>query len=97
MALFVFLCPSGHVTKRILPEATPEVPCRSCGAPAQRKQQGPSTLVLETVDNGLQARATVRLADAERIFKEISIQDDLEHGGTIDEDELAAPPEGEPI
>jgi hypothetical protein len=43
---------------------------------------------METVDNGLQARATVRLADAERLFKEREIENDQRLGSDPDEDDL---------
>jgi hypothetical protein len=56
---------------------------------AERKPQGPSTSVYETLDNGLQAKATIRPADAERIFKEIEIQSDLEAERQPDEEHLS--------
>jgi hypothetical protein len=77
MALFAFRCPAGHFSKRLLPEATPEVVCRVCGALASRKRVGAYASVYETIDNGLQAKATVRPADAERMFKEDEIANDL--------------------
>lgn len=88
MPLFAFLCPSAHAFRRLLPEATPEVPCPSCGALAARKPRGATSTVYETLDNGLQARATVRIADAERIFKEIEIEADQQHEKVPDEEEL---------
>lgn len=88
MPLFAFCCPAGHAFRRILDQPTPEAPCPVCGAQAARRARGASALVMETVDNGLQARATVRLADAERLFKEREIENDQRLGSDPDEDDL---------
>ncbi len=97
MALYAFLCPQGHAWRRLLASPTPAPSCPSCGQPGARKPTGPAALVMETVDNGLQARATVRIADAERIFKEREIENDQQLGSEPDDEDLERLPSGELI
>ena len=88
MAMYNFKCHCGRAFRRILGQPMPGAVCPACGALAQRKPQGASTSVYETLDNGLQAKATIRPADAQRIFKEIEIESDLEQGSAPDEEDL---------
>ena len=45
----------------------PAIKCK-CGAEATREAQGGSSMVMETLDNGVMSKKLERLADAERLF-----------------------------
>lgn len=75
MPIYHFTCEGClKALRRILePEqAKVALACPTCGSALVRVPQGPSTLVMERLDNGLMIRPVVRLADAERIFRERS-------------------------
>jgi hypothetical protein len=55
-------------------------PC-ACRAKMRRKARGPSTAVMERLDNGAMPRAVERLADAERLHKERAANADPLAGG----------------
>ncbi len=46
--------------------------CDSCGSELDRNSQGPSTQVMERLDNGCMPKRVERLADAERLYRERS-------------------------
>jgi putative FmdB family regulatory protein len=50
----------------------PELACAECGGTLVRNPRGPSTQVVEKLDNGAMGRAVERLADAERLYHERS-------------------------
>ncbi len=87
MALYVFRCTAGHVFKK-LGDTEPAAPVCKCGQVGTRRPQGNSASVYETLDNGIQSKATVRPADAQRIFKEIEIASDLNQPQAPDEADL---------
>lgn len=88
MAIFRFHCSCGHVFRKLLPEAVAAHSCPRCKLEAPREARGASATVYETLDGGLQARATVRIADAQRIFKEREIENDALVGSDfLDDDE----------
>jgi hypothetical protein len=88
MAIYTYICTCGRVIRRILDAERLTVTCPNCLRAATRKPQGASVSVYETIDNGVQARATVRPADAERIFKEREIENDLKQEAQPDEDDM---------
>jgi len=55
--------------------------CKGCGNKYTRDAVGPSASKLETLDNGLMARAVERHADAERLFRERAKSSDPLSGG----------------
>jgi hypothetical protein len=63
-------------------EASRALRCRECGGPLHRAGLGPSTQVVERLDNGLMPRALERLADAERLFEEREREADQMAGTT---------------
>lgn len=72
MPLFNFVCSDcGKRSKAILtPEQAKESRLCECGSALKRDAQGPTTMVVEHLDNGVMPRSVERLADAERLFKE---------------------------
>lgn len=104
MPLYHFRCPKCGPVQRILDIESGEsgtVPCKKCGEVLRRTPRGASTNAMEYIDSGVQARATERPADAQRIFAEREIEHDLEFGdGRAEHDEeLTAPIDdgGEPV
>lgn len=99
MPLYHLECPEHGKQKRLLTheQFKAGLTCRKCGKPAKHVPQGASASLYETLDNGLQARATVRPADAERIFKERAMQHDLEYGEPEIADEDFEPFDNEPL
>lgn len=75
MPLYYFLCADCKKESGILRTPTEitqisEIPCK-CGGTAHRNPHPPtSPTVMESLDNGVMAKRVVRLADAERLFKE---------------------------
>lgn len=49
--------------------------CKVCQKPLVREAQGPSTQLMETLDNGLMPKAVTRLVDIERLV-EAQVKDD---------------------
>ncbi len=95
MPLYKFRCPKCGPVSRILDAQAYDgvVCCKKCGSELKPTPTGGSTLVMETIDSGMQARQTVRPADAQRIFAEREVEHDLEYGdGTREfDEELTAP------
>ncbi len=78
MALYYYKCEKCKMQmSRILPADKSKAPqeCIWCGGTAIRAPRAPSTAVMEKIDNGLMARAVVRPADAEKMFKDRSLVD----------------------
>ena len=74
MALFNLLCTKCGSSKRVFGETFEELTidqkvCK-CGYCAVRLTKGPSTSIMERLDNGVMVKALERYADAERIFQE---------------------------
>jgi hypothetical protein len=78
--MYYYTCTAcGVVFKRVftLEKVMVEVPCKSaqCRGLAKRTPTGASAQIVETLDNGLMARRLERPADAERLYKERSLND----------------------
>jgi hypothetical protein len=69
MALFNYMCLCGNI-KRIFLKNAVSIPCDKCKGVMQRNPKGPSTQVMEKLDNGFMIKTLERYADAERIFQE---------------------------
>ncbi len=85
MPAYDLRCPACQTTKRRMAaslEASRAIRCEDCGGPLHRAGQGPSTQVVERLDNGLMPRALERLADAERLFEEREREADSMAGTT---------------
>lgn len=54
---------------------------QGCSGTYARAPKPPSTLVTESLDNGIMARRVERIADAERIYKERARNDTLKKKG----------------
>ncbi len=95
MPLYKFKCPTCGPVQRIIDRQAYDgiVCCKKCGAVLKPAPTGGSTLVMETIDSGAQARETVRPADAQRLFAERELEHDRQHGdGKAEYDEeLTAP------
>lgn len=74
MPLYHFKCTKCETeVKRILePKQQNEVTCKECGSKLERLASGPSTQVMEKLDNGAMGKSIERLADAQRLFAERS-------------------------
>jgi PHP family Zn ribbon phosphoesterase len=73
MALYKVVCSKcGHrdTTLAENPTVALATPCEKCGGSVSRTATGPGAQKVETLDNGLMARALERPADAERLYKE---------------------------
>lgn len=68
MPLFNYACSNCNFIKRSLKSDPPT--CPACNIHMVRKLEGPTTKILETLDNGIMTKKVERLSDAERIFKE---------------------------
>ena len=79
MPLFRYMCEKCGPQRRILPSEPATLNCTTCGLVLRRTPTGAVAQVLEVIDNGFQARAVVRPADAQRIFKEREIAHDAEY------------------
>lgn len=91
MPLYKFKCPQCGPVQRILEPAAYEqgVKCKKCSADLKPTPTGGSTLVMERIDSGAQARVTERPADAQRLFAEREINHDLEYGdGRVADEDL---------
>jgi hypothetical protein len=80
MPMFYYICETCGPVRRIFDVEPKDPVCKNCGKLIQRRRQGAHAQVMEVLDNGIQARATVRPADAQRIFKEREIAHDAEYG-----------------
>jgi ribosomal protein S27E len=83
VALYRLACQAcGAKTARLAPSysAVPK-DCGSCGGVLARAPTGPSTQVMERLDNGAMPRAVERLADAERLYEERARASDPLAGG----------------
>lgn len=73
MALFYLTCRCGK-NKRVFSTVFDNIPVEKktceCGEAMVRTPNGPSTHVMEKLDNGAMSRALERYSDAERIFAE---------------------------
>lgn len=74
MPLFRYLCPDCKVdvSKLHAAKERPSFVCPACGGALVRNPKGPSTQVVERLDNGAMGKAVERLADAERLYSERS-------------------------
>lgn len=74
MPQYRYVCSAcGSERRRICPAniaATPWVSCSGCGGELVRAPSGPTSRVVERLDNGAMSRPLERLSEAERIFKE---------------------------
>ena len=74
MALFNLLCTKCGNTKRIFGDTYDAIDIKQkickCHYQMIRVSNGPSTRILEKLDNGSMVKALERYADAERIFQE---------------------------
>lgn len=75
MPLFNFKCNScGKEIRKILKSKEVEqfigTKCPDCTGSFERAPTGPTTQVMERLDNGVSPRAVERLSEAERLFKE---------------------------
>lgn len=75
MPLYAFHCtPCGLDVSRLFEQDPAKGPvvvlCPSCRNPVQRKARGPSTRIVEVLDNGVMTKRLERLSDAERLYWE---------------------------
>lgn len=73
MALFKLGCPECGADRKVLGSSFAELGDKkicACGATMKRTGVGPSTAVMERLDNGSMVKAVVRYSDAERIMQE---------------------------
>jgi hypothetical protein len=74
MALFNLLCTKCGNTKRVFGDTYESIDFRKkickCNYGMVRLVKGPSTSIMEKLDNGVMVKALERYSDAERIFKE---------------------------
>lgn len=73
MPIFELGCPNCRTTKKTLASSFAELGDKKiceCGGIMKRIGTGPSTSIMEKLDNGWMPKAVVRYADAERIMKE---------------------------
>jgi len=80
MAIFYFKCPKckAQVRKLLGPtDVGVTIKC-DCGETMVRTPKGPQAQVVEVLDNGLMQKKVTRPADADRIYKERSINWDRE-------------------
>ncbi len=61
--------------------AVEKMTCKKCGAEVVRKPTGPSSQVVERLDNGMMPKAVERLADAERLYRDRADNSDPLAGG----------------
>jgi hypothetical protein len=87
MALYYFKCNKcNDLSKRFLKSIKlNEYRCLKCNELLVRAPKAPTTVVKETLDNGLMARAVERLSNADEIFKERAKNDTLERSGLLDD------------
>lgn len=97
MPMFNYDCPKCGPQRRIFHAEPNTVVCKICGADLKRRPTGASANVYEVLDNGLQARATVRPADAQRIFKEREVAMDEKYAEHIDDADLELDDPGKPV
>ena len=74
MPLFYLKCECGAI-KPILANnfekvTSEKTTCLKCGKEMQWQGKGPSTSIMEKLDNGSMPRAVERYSDAEQVFKE---------------------------
>jgi hypothetical protein len=75
MALLNFKCDCGK-TKRIFADTTDSkvavfsIPVCECGRIMVRDAKGPSTQLIEKLDNGAMVKSLERYADAEQLFRD---------------------------
>lgn len=75
MALFKLRCQGCSKPKSVIADNFDSIPterfrCGKCGETMKRETLGPSTSILERLDNGSMVRALERYSDAEQIFQE---------------------------
>ena len=72
MALFNFKCECGLTKKVILDDYDSgfSVPVCKCGNTMHRDAKGPSTSVIEKLDNGVMVKPLERYSDAEQLFQD---------------------------
>lgn len=70
MALYIYYCPACNSERNILNKPSGYFSCLNCNTQMVRKPEGPSSQVMEKLDNGRMPRAIERLADAEELSKE---------------------------
>jgi hypothetical protein len=74
MPLFNLRCPHCYLFKRVFSDnydfLTLQQRTCKCGYLMRRVVAGPSTSIVERLDNGAMPKAVERYSDAERIFKE---------------------------
>ncbi len=88
MPLYYFKCNACNSQAKVfckLEKLKEEHVCKTCGSVLVRNPQAPTTNIMETLDNGVMARAVERIADAEEIYKERAKRDTLERAGLIDD------------
>lgn len=88
MPLLLLECQKCGPQRRIFDIIPANLTCKTCGGPVARRARGAEAQVMEIIDNGFQARAVVRPADAQRLFKEREIAHDLEYNPLIDEEDI---------
>lgn len=70
MPLFYYTCAKcAKTTRKILSKPEVSIKCE-CGHDAERSARGGSSMVMESLDNGVMTKKLERLADAERLFHE---------------------------
>lgn len=103
MALYYFRCTKCSTElKRIMePEQLDGVhswPKCKCGSALERTPRGPSTSVMETIDNGWQARKIERPANVVDLVYDRNVKHDMEHDvAQPDELDLERVDDGEKI
>jgi hypothetical protein len=74
MALFNTQCPKCYKQGRVFGDSYESIPLEKkmcpCGYIVQRLTKGPSTSIMERLDNGIMVKPVERYSDAERLFKE---------------------------
>ena len=80
MPQFFYNCTTCKIDKRrvCMPEEAIILPvCPTCYGPMARAPRGPSSNVVEHLDNGFMSKAIDRPAEAERLYKERSDKNQL--------------------
>jgi hydrogenase maturation factor len=73
MPIFELGCPECQVSKKVLATSSAEIGDKkicTCGATMRRIGTGPSTAVMERLDNGAMVKPVIRYSDAERVMQE---------------------------
>lgn len=74
MPRYYFKCACGETVGVLRQPEKRNVPQKcKCGRQMERDARGPSSRIVETLDNGIMSRRVERLADAERLIKERSL------------------------